>query len=282
MQRRKLLITGIIFVSLIACTSASAQADNKAAQKFDAFGDILYSDLIARLDNFAVVLMNDTSAKGFIVVYRTRRDLPGLNHAMAMRMKGYLVDSRGVPRDRLAVVDGGVADQFAQELWIVPPGTALTPRSDAKIGYVQNPNSAWKFYEQGFIPLSHYKRYKLPFDADAEVEALEAYANKVKTDPSQTAAIIVYAQYNRRPRMFDLEGNYDPLPELRIDPAGTARRQLNRYRDHLVREYGIAASKIKTIDGGYRKQRWVEFWIVPAGEAAPIPTPNSFPKRGRK
>ena len=46
-------------------------------------------------------------------------------------MEDYLVNSRGIETERVVAIDGGEANSFAQELWIVPPGTAPTPRSDA-------------------------------------------------------------------------------------------------------------------------------------------------------
>jgi hypothetical protein len=254
-----------------------AQSEAKVAQKFDEFGDILYSDLIARLDNFAIQLMNDPSVKGFLIVYRTRRDLPGLSHARSMRMKNYLVGQRGLPRDRVATVDGGVAEHLTQELWIVPPGTAPIPRSDAKVGYVQNPDSAWKFDEHGFLPLDQFSRFGVQLNREAEVEYLEAYANELKKRPNQSACIIAYAQYNRRSPLVDWSGSHEPLREAQLDPQGTARKELNRQKAYLLKAYGIPAARINLIDGGYRKRRWVEFWIVPAGEPPPIPTPNSFP-----
>jgi hypothetical protein len=284
MSQRRFFILTLLFMSLMfwGLAPAPAQTENKVAQKFDDFGDILYSDLIARLDNFAIQLTNNTNAKGFLIAYRTRRDLPGLSHAMAMRMKAYLVKTRGISRDRVAIVDGGVAWQLAQELWIVPPGTTPTPRSDARIGYFQNPDSAWKFYERGFLPLNQHKRFGIQADPEAEIEELEAYANELKKRPSQSACIIVYAQFNRRRQMADWAGTYEPLPEVHLDEPGTARKELSRRRDYLIRVYGIPPSKIRMLDGGYRKQRSIEFWIVPAGEPLPIPTPNSFPKRRRK
>jgi hypothetical protein len=283
-QRRRFLLK-LLFLSLVlgSFESTSTQTENKVAQKFDEFGDVLYSDLIARLDNFAVELMKDATSKGFLIVYRTRRDLPGLNHARAMRMKDYLVQSRGLPRDRVVTVDGGVAEHLTQELWIVPPGTAPTPRSDARIGYVQNPESAWKFDEHGFLPLDQYKRFGISHNQEAEAEAeyLEAYANEVKKNPSHSACIIVYAQYNRHPQLVDWSGDYEPRRETRLDPPRTAQKELNRQRHYLMTVYGIPGTKVKTIDGGYRKSRWIEFWIVPADEPLPIPTPNAFPF-GRK
>jgi len=281
-QRQRFLLKLILFSLLVGSIgSASAQTANKAAHKFDEFGDIQYSDLMARLDNFGVELMNNPTVKGFLIVYRTRRDLAGLNHALSMRMKDYLVRTRGVQRDRLAIVDGGVAEHLTQELWIVPPGTAPTPRSDAKIGYIYNPDVAWKFYEHGFLPLDQHQRFGVRYDADAEAEELEAFANEVKKRPGRSACIIVYAQYNRRPGMVDWAGDYEPRPDVPLDRPGTARNELNLEKGYLMKVYGLPAAKIKTIDGGHRKRRWIELWIVPAGEPLPVPTPNSFPF-GRK
>jgi len=46
----KLLFTAILIFQL---TPISGQTSNATARKFDEFGDILASDLIARLDNLA-------------------------------------------------------------------------------------------------------------------------------------------------------------------------------------------------------------------------------------
>jgi hypothetical protein len=197
-------------------------------------------------------------------------------------MKRYLVQTRGLPKDRVVTVDGGAAGQLVQELWIVLPGTAPIPRSDAKIGYVQNPDSAWKFYEHGFLPLNQYKRFGMHLDRETEAEDLETFANEVKKQPGQLGCIIIYAQFNQRPGQVDWLGIYEPRRDVRLDLAGTARQELNRLRDYLVNDHGLAASKIKLIDGGHRKQRWVEFWIVPEGESLPVATPNSFPYRRKK
>ena len=270
-----LIMTGTVYL-------AFPQSENQTARKFDEFGDINYSYLIARLDNFAVQLMNEPNAKGFIVIYRTQRDLPGLNHSLAMRMKDYLVETRGLPRERVVSVDGGVAENLVQELWIVPSGTAPIPRSDARVGYLQDPDTAWKFNEVSFVPVNQYRRFGLSYNRAAEVEYLEAYANEVRKKQNRLACIIAYAQYNRRPPLVDYAGDYEPIREVRLDPPGTARKQLIRQRELLMKDYALPASTIKTIDGGYRKRRAIEYWIVPEGEPLPLPTPNSFPSRPKR
>jgi hypothetical protein len=270
---RPLLLT--VFV-LFAALPAEAQ---NPARKFDEFGDIQYSDLIARLDNFAIQLQQEPDTRGFIVIYRTRRDLPGLSHRLAMRMKEYLFYTRGLGPDRLVTVDGGVAENLVQEFWIALPGTTPQPRSDARIGYLESHDSAWKFDEQGYLPRAHYPKFGIRFDVEREAEYLETYANAVKQKPGQIACLIAYAQYTRKPRFVDYAGDYQPRRETRLDPAGTARKHLAQQRKFLINVYGLPASRIKTIDGGYRKSRAIEFWIVPEGEPLPIPTPNAFPFR---
>ena len=268
-----------LFLSIAAghFQSVLAQSKENIARKFDEFGDIQESDLEARLDNFAVLVRTEEGTKGFIVVYRSRRDLPGLSHSLAVHMKKYLVATRGLPEGRIVIVDGGVAMCLTQELWIVPAGSAPTPRSDARIGYFQYADASWKFFEYGFLPAEFYKRFGMSHVEGADPEYLEAYANEVKKKRSYLACLIVYAQYDPRPGLVDYSGNYEPIPDVHLDPPGVATRRLGIEKKYLIGTYGIPASRIRTIDGGYRKRRSVELWIVPAGEALPILTPNSFP-----
>jgi hypothetical protein len=95
-------------------------------------------------------LNNEPAAKGFIVTYRSRRDLPGLSNRLAIRSKEYLVNTRGLALDRIATVDGGEADCLAQELWIAAPGTAPKPRADAYQRYFPDVDSPRQIDELGY------------------------------------------------------------------------------------------------------------------------------------
>lgn len=271
-----------LFLTSAALQSASAQTENTGARKFDEFGDLMSSDIMARADNYAIELQNQPTIRGFIIIYRTRRDLPGLNHSLAMRIKDYLVNQRGIDNDRVVNVDGGIAENLVQELWLVPPGTAPTPRSDARIGSLQDPDSAWKFNEYGFLPHAQYAKAGVPRNRLAEAEYLETYANEVMKKPNDIACVIVYAQYNPRTGEVDDPVHHERYRKERRDAAATARKELKRQQEFLMRVYGLPASRIKTIDGGYRKNRSIEFWIVPAGEPLPIATPNSFPPQRKR
>jgi hypothetical protein len=272
-----LLLLAVFWVA-IKPAPAFAQA-SQAAKKFDEFGDVQYSDLIARLDNFAIHLQDEPGTKGFIVVYRTHRDLPGLSNRIALQSKDYLVNSRGLSKDRVVTVDGGEADCQIQELWIASPGSTPRPRSDAYQRYFPDTDSPRKIDEYGFEPPDRSARATSGDEIDAEY--LETVAIQLQKQPRSSAYIIAYAQYNPRPGLVDY-GKYEPVRDVRLDPPGTVNERLRLERKRLIRVYGIPALRIKTINGGYRKRRMVELWIVPRGEHAPIPTPNSFPPKSAR
>jgi hypothetical protein len=94
-------------------------------RNFDEFGDINCEDEMARLDNFALQLQNEPSTKGVVIFYGGRRfkgRLPkrGEAAARAARLKPYLVEKRGIPTDRVIVIDGGYREEFQVELWVIP------------------------------------------------------------------------------------------------------------------------------------------------------------------
>jgi hypothetical protein len=95
--------------------------------RFDEFGDIKCEDEYARLDNFAVQLQQEPQARGVIMFYggqTFRGKLPkrGEAEARAARLKPYLVERRGIPSDRLVVVNGGYKETWQVTLRIIPPG----------------------------------------------------------------------------------------------------------------------------------------------------------------
>ena len=277
MSRAFLTTSVLLFLFLSALNDASAQTSNQGARKFDELGDIQSSDLKARLDNFAIELQNDPAAKGFIIVYRSRRDLPGLSTRYAFRSKGYLVNSRGLPSERVATVDGGEADCLTQELWIVPPGTAPVPRSDAYPRYFADLDSARKIDEYGY-DLREHRRSKAADEYPTEADFLETFAIQLRSEKSSLGYIIAYAHFTKTRQVVG-DDEYDMYYERRVDPPGTARKRLVFEGKLLIKVYRIDPARIRLIDGGYRKWRSLELWIVPRGEHAPVPTSNSFPPK---
>ena len=99
-------------------------------QKFDEFSDLNCEGEMARLDNFAIQLQNQPEAKGVIIffggkTFRGRLPKRGEAEARAARLKPYLVRRRGIPTTQVIVINGGYAEEWRVELWIIPPGASL-------------------------------------------------------------------------------------------------------------------------------------------------------------
>jgi len=268
----------VIFALLGLGDSTSAQTMSVSAQKFDEFGDVYPTDMAARLDNFTVALQNDPGARGFLIVYRSHRDLPGLSGRHLDWMKRYLIYSRGIRDDRIAAVDGGEASCLSHELWIVPVGSTPTPRTDAYPRGLDDMEAARKFDEY-YWDAPH----ESPISYGTEYEGtLEGFSQALRKEPRSLAYIIVYAQFRVvRTEDKDARGRVKIFREVWIDPPGTAARELRQRKIILVKEHGIAPSSVRLVNGGHRRSRHIELWIVPPGEHAPIPTPNAFPQKRR-
>lgn len=264
MKRRLVKLTiALSFVSLalsLNCFAQSQQSDKQAAIKFDEFGDVNISDLKARLDNFAVQLQNQPGTRGFVIAYRSHRDLPGLSSRLLTPIRDYMVNTRGISADRIVTIDGGEASCLIYEFWIVPIGATPKPRSDAYSRHLLDTETAWKFDEYFYPMPQDYGE-----DDGYIGNSLDGYSDVLRKNPRSQAYVIIYRQYYAG----------------KLDPPSTALTMMKTVKEVLVKTYRITASRIKTVNGGYRRQRQVELWIVPRGEHAPIATPNAFPKRRR-
>lgn len=239
MLRKTLLV---VCVALLWNSLTLGQTSTATARKFDEFGDIQASDLIARLDNLAVTLSYEPSSKAFLIVYRTRRDLPGLSNRYAHRMRGYLIASRGLPSERIVIVDGGVASCLWQELWIVPPGSAPKPRDDTYDNSYKP--SVYKFDEHYYqIGNDPSEILYWPNAPENLIGYLEAFGETLLKDRKLVGYLVAFHDADH-------------------DNRQTTKRMLRTEREFLIREFGIERRRIKTIDGGYRPSRTMELWIA--------------------
>jgi hypothetical protein len=255
----KLLFT--ICLALQLTSSTDAQTSNSAARKFDEFGDIQASELIARLDNLAVTLANEPNSKAFVIVYRTKRDLPGLSNRYAHRMKSYLVDTRRISPERVVIVDGGIASCLTQELWVIPPGSAPKPREDAFDNSYKP--SVYKFdehyYHLGNDPLDNSYWAIPPANL---IGYLEAFGETLLKDRRLVGYLVAFR-------------------DIRRDNQRTPQLMLSKERDFLIKEFGIKRSQIIMVAGGYREWRTMELWIAQRGYR-PIITSYRLARTRRK
>src|SRR2546421_12041928 len=137
------LIQLVVLVVLLSPTLfVRGTAPMSPIRKFDEFGDIKCEDEYARLDNFAIQFQHEPQARGVIIFYggktfRGRLPKRGEAEARAARLKPYLVRRRGIPTNRVLVINGGYAPEWPAELWVVPPGASMpsgyTPISPKEI-----------------------------------------------------------------------------------------------------------------------------------------------------
>ena len=90
---RSLLIVSLLFC--VATTSASP------FRRYDSYGTVRWKDEKARLDNFAIQILNSETGLGYILVVQESGGCPGEAMARAQRAKRYLTEHRGVPWNRV-------------------------------------------------------------------------------------------------------------------------------------------------------------------------------------
>ena len=88
----------------------------------DYYPPIRLNDEKARLDNFAIQLQNEPSAKGYIIVYGGRRATAAEKQKRIKRAQDYLTLTRGIDASRIVTMEGGQREETTTELWIVPLG----------------------------------------------------------------------------------------------------------------------------------------------------------------
>ncbi|MBV9927992.1 MAG: hypothetical protein JOZ96_23430 [Acidobacteria bacterium] len=126
----------------LECTAAATAASAKTTVgvshfKVDEFGNINSEDTKARLDNFAMELMNDPTLEAQLVVYGGRSGPPGQAQRRADVLRNYMVNTRGIDPARVRTFIGGFRDELSGELWLAPSGAPPPPqRPTIDAGYV--------------------------------------------------------------------------------------------------------------------------------------------------
>jgi len=98
----------------------------------DSYGDIKWEDEKARLDNFAIQMLNIPSARGALFTFAGNPTYKGEAAFRLNRAANYLVNVRNIPRERLLLTDAGYSTELMTYLWIVPEG-AIPPAFDSEL-----------------------------------------------------------------------------------------------------------------------------------------------------
>lgn len=234
-----------LFSLLVLPAPFAAQSGADAtARKVDTYDDKIGGSEAEqwRLESFREQLLKGPRSRAFIVAYNGREDPPGRARRYALRAKNYLVEARGIDPRRVVTVEGGRREDFGVELWLVPAG-ASAPEVTATIAEPSDPgdNLLYDAYGPGYDNFASYE------GAEAR---LDGFAEALKKEPKAWGCVVAYAQ-----------GGDDRMG-LEWDSPGTAREMALGAKNYLVRERGLAPSRVSAVDGGYSEGRSVELWIM--------------------
>jgi hypothetical protein len=126
-MKTKLFTIFLLSLAIAPCVFAWQESRKLDEINID---EIICDDAKAHLDEFAVQLQDNPTAKGYIIFYGGRRIrglLPRRGEAKARvgYWKPYLTNSTRIEDSRIEVIDGGYRENLMAELWIVPPGAKL-------------------------------------------------------------------------------------------------------------------------------------------------------------
>ena len=119
---------------------------------FDEYGDIKFEDEKARLDNFAIQILNYPQSSGQLLMFAGQKTFKGEAAYRLNRARSYLMNVRGVESSRIVSMDCGFATELTVLLMVVPPGAKLIECRN----YLQIPLSEVKFTKPR--PRSNKKR----------------------------------------------------------------------------------------------------------------------------
>jgi hypothetical protein len=94
-----------------------------------------------------------------------------------------------------------------------------------------------------------------------EKARLDNFAIELQNDPTAQGYLVCYGGRTGR--------------------TGEAQRRCDRAKDYLVTTRGLDASRVVTVDGGFREDLTVELWVVPSGATPPAASPTVDPSEVR-
>lgn len=234
---------------------AVSDGAGEGPRKIDEFGRVGGCDHSARLDNFAIELMNNPDAVGYVIAYGPAGKGNGTAFYRAEVSKNYLVNSRGLAPERIRAVNGGrhkARDESVSELWLIPPGSEPPPPSN-----FENDAATFRglFAErETWDGLDFYDAGTGPPVGDT---TLAGFVDALMLQPETRAYLIAYSGEESAP--------------------GAWRRVSRREAESLSRA-GVSANRVRVIYGGQAKELKMQLWILPADAPQPVADAGAEPR----
>jgi hypothetical protein len=254
--------TALAALLVLALSSAALavprQTGHAGARVVDSFGDLRPSDLMARLDNFAVELHNSPGARGVVAAYAGKNKFPGWPMRRSRMAVDYLVDDRGVEASRLSVFNGGPRGETALELWLVPPGAEL-PLKPFDAALLMSGEKSPLLFDR-FVVVERGDEIVSAYGLEPEPDAAGNYgyfAEVLRRDPSLRGCVIAYT--------------------WRRGARSAGRRLAARAKMTIAESHAVDVARVVAVGGGRREYKTIELWLVPPGAPLPRPTPEPPP-----
>lgn len=259
-------LAALSLLALLLCTAAHARRQERqpaVARLVDSFGELLITDIKARLDNFATELLNAPEAKGVVVFYAARHKFPGWVGRRAYVCHDYLTDVRELGASRVSIINGGPGGETKFELWLVPAGAPAPSVEPFDLSLLMSgektplPFDRLDVVERGETPVAEDGVYY------PDATGLYVYlAEVLRADPGLRACVIAYTS--------------------RRAARSTDRRIAAATKTAIVRSQAVDVRRLVAVGGGRRRYKAVELWLVPPGSPMPKPTPDVSRTRRRR
>ncbi|HEV8168635.1 MAG TPA: hypothetical protein VGP59_04780, partial [Pyrinomonadaceae bacterium] len=204
----------------------------------------------ARLDNFAIQLQNQPSAKGAIVSYAPEGDGPGTGKQVLELIKDYLVNTRGLAADRIETIYAGRYLNLYQshtELWVMPQG-AQPPK-------IVKHTSPVESFQGLYIDEVRHDDFLFEFSED-----IEEMGPGIGNSSDASFADILHQQKNAVAYVVVYDGD---------DLTPGAWRRLGQRDIDKFKEFNVEPSRFKLVLGGHKSLTHIQHWIFP--DTAPPP-----------
>jgi hypothetical protein len=259
------IFTASLLLALVCAPAFARRRQQPAAPRLiDSFGEINWSDLIARLDNFTVELRNEPGSKGVVVFYSAKQKFPAWPRRRADASLDYLVNTRGLDASRLSILNGGLREETTFELWVVPPGAEL-PLKPFDVSLLMTGERTPLPLDRFFV-IERGGRLETEYGGESNptsVGLFTYFAEVLKQAPSLRGCVIGYAS--------------------RRGPLAAGRRIAALAKLTMAKSHAVDVSRVVALGGGRRDYKTIELWLVPPGAELPGPTPTvRAPRRRRR
>jgi hypothetical protein len=224
------------------------------AVKFDEFEILRGCDFGARLDNFAIHLQQDAGVDGYVISYGPAGWGSGSGNYNLAIIENYLVNSRGLEKERFKTVYGGRYNkraEIATELWLAPRG-AEPPELKQYENTVKTFTGRFEEYEAP----DHRGEVGEGTGPYAGDPVLANFAEALQSQPETHAYIVAYSS-----------------PDA---ATGAWRRVAKNVVENLETDFDIQPDRIKTIFAGYDEKLGedhevkVQLWVLPNDAPPPV------------